>query len=927
MKYFNFKAMLAVSASSAMLAGAMATPAFAQSTNTSVAEDEIITIGTRRKARSAADVIAPVDVIPATELLNQAPVDIADALRIAVPSFNVNTQPISDAATIVRPANLRGLSPDNTLVLLNGKRRHRASVISFLGGGIADGAHGPDISVFPSLALKNVQVLRDGASSQYGSDAIAGVINFELKDASEGGVIEARYGETYEGDGENFRIAGNVGLPLGDRGFVNLTAEYSDVGDTNRSIARDDVTALVAAGNTAILDQSVNTLTTDIDSVQIWGQPNVNDDIKLFVNSAYEVSDNLELYAWGNYAERQVEGGFFFRNPTNRGGVFAGPSVDPVTGALSSADNAVASVSVGNLAGIDPAACPAGIPLVNGTIPDPTVLAQVTADANCFSFVETLPGGFVPRFGGDNQDVAFVVGARGDLDVGTGLGYDVSFSYGENTTDFFINNTINASLGPDTPRDFEPGGYEQEDINFNVDFNYGLPISGWASDLNIAAGFEYREETFTINQGDDASFALGPLAAPTVGFPTGQGFASSSNGFGGFVPASAGSFSQDNIAIYGDLEGDLTDQLSLQGALRYEDFSSFGDTLNWKIGGKYTVSDDLTLRGTISTGFHAPTAGQANVINITTAFVGGILQDVATLPLTSAAGEFLNAQRVADGDQPFTLDAEDSTNISVGFASRLGDLSLTVDYFNIDLEGRISLTDNQDFTAALTSFANGNNVALTGDESTSQLINLLNGVGGFNASDFAGSEDLAAFAVFANNFDTRTQGIDVVASLPVDFGQGSSSVTLAANWTDTDVTNRGDIEPIGDLRTRSLEENIPSVKGNLTVNHEQGDWRGLVRANYHSSFFEDHLGTNGFPIDLGSELNFDAEVTYSLPALEGAEISVGAANIFDNTPDELADIPLDGFSSVGAVAGAQFPSTAPFGFNGGSWYVRARYNF
>ena len=927
MKYFNFKAMLAVSASSAMLAGAMATPAFAQSANTSVAEDEIITIGTRRKARSAADVIAPVDVIPATELLNQAPVDIADALRIAVPSFNVNTQPISDAATIVRPANLRGLSPDNTLVLLNGKRRHRASVISFLGGGIADGAHGPDISVFPSLALKNVQVLRDGASSQYGSDAIAGVINFELKDASEGGVIEARYGETYEGDGESFRIAGNVGLPLGDRGFVNLTAEYSDVGDTNRSIARDDVTALVAAGNTAILDQSVNTLTTDIDSVQIWGQPNVNDDIKLFVNSAYEVSDNLELYAWGNYAERQVEGGFFFRNPTNRGGVFEGPSVDPVTGALSSADNAVASVSVGNLAGIDPAACPAGIPLVNGTIPDPTVLAQVTADANCFSFVETLPGGFVPRFGGDNQDVAFVVGARGDLDVGTGLGYDVSFSYGENTTDFFINNTINASLGPDTPRDFEPGGYEQEDINFNVDFNYGLPISGWASDLNIAAGFEYREETFTINQGDDASFALGPLAAPTVGFPTGQGFASSSNGFGGFVPASAGSFSQDNIAIYGDLEGDLTDQLSLQGALRYEDFSSFGDTLNWKIGGKYTVSDDLTLRGTISTGFHAPTAGQANVINITTAFVGGILQDVATLPLTSAAGEFLNAQRVADGDQPFTLDAEDSTNISVGFASRLGDLSLTVDYFNIDLEGRISLTDNQDFTAALTSFANGNNVALTGDESTSQLINLLNGVGGFNASDFAGSEDLAAFAVFANNFDTRTQGIDVVASLPVDFGQGSSSVTLAANWTDTDVTNRGDIEPIGDLRTRSLEENIPSFKGNLTVNHEQGDWRGLVRANYHSSFFEDHLGTNGFPIDLGSELNFDAEVTYSLPALEGAEISVGAANIFDNTPDELADIPLDGFSSVGAVAGAQFPSTAPFGFNGGSWYVRARYNF
>ena len=283
MQNFTLKATLAATASTALLATMLATPAYAQSSDPSV-QDEIITIGTRRKARSAKDVIAPVDVISSTELLNQAPNDIADALRIAVPSFNVNTQPISDAATIVRPASLRGLSPDNTLVLLNGKRRHRASVISFLGGGIADGAHGPDISVFPSLALKNVQVLRDGASSQYGSDAIAGVLDFQLKDASEGGTVEVRYGETYDGDGENIRIAGNFGLPLGDRGFVNVTAEYSDVNDTNRSIARDDVTALVAAGNTAILDQSVNTLTTDIDSVQIWGQPNVNDDIKLFIN-------------------------------------------------------------------------------------------------------------------------------------------------------------------------------------------------------------------------------------------------------------------------------------------------------------------------------------------------------------------------------------------------------------------------------------------------------------------------------------------------------------------------------------------------------------------------------------------------------------------------------------------------------------------
>ena len=919
-----------MTASVAVICSATAPTVYAQSSDTSANEDVIVTIGTRRKdARSAADVIAPVDVIPADELLNQAPNDIADALRISVPSFNVNTQPISDAATVIRPPNLRGLSPDNTLVLLNGKRRHRGSVISFLGGGIADGAHGPDISVFPSLALKNVQVLRDGASSQYGSDAIAGVINFELKDDTSGGSVEVRYGETYEGDGENYRIAGNIGLPLGEGGFVNITGEYGEVNDTIRSIARDDVVALVAAGNTAVLDQSVNTVTSgDVNTVQIWGQPNVNDDIKLFINSGYEISENLELYAFGNYAERQVEGGFFFRNPTDRGGVFAGPNVDPITGALSDADDAVSSVLVGNLSGVGVDACPAGIPLTagGGLLPDPTVLAQVVADPNCFSFVETLPGGFVPRFGGDNEDWSIVGGIRGELDFGTGLGYDVSFTRGNNQTDFFINNTINASLGPDSPRDFFPGAYEQSDTNFNVDLNYALPVDSLASDLFIAAGFEYREEEFTITQGDDASFAIGPLAAPTDDFPTGQGFASSSNGFGGFVPAAAGAFAQDNIALYVDVETDITDAFSVQGALRWEDYDSFGDTLDWKIGGKYTVSDALTLRGTFSTGFHAPTAGQANVINITTAFVQGVLSDVGTIPLTTGAGQFINDRRIAAGEDPFTLGPEESENFTIGFATSLGDLDITVDYFNISVDGRIATTSNLDFQQELRDFAAESGVDVTAINNTNGILLALDGANALNIGDFAGSEDLASFVVFTNNFDTETQGIDVVATYPFDFGVGSSSITAAANWTDTDVTNTGVFVDIGELRTRSLEENIPDIKGNVTFNHEQGDWRGLVRANFHSGYFEDHLGTNGFPVDIGGEVNFDAEITYSF--LEGAEISVGAANIFDNTPDRLDGVPSPvGGTSLGSIVGTEFPSTAPFGFNGGQWYVRARYNF
>ena len=634
------------------------------------------------------------------------------------------------------------------------------------------------------------------------------------------------------------------------------------------------------------------------------------------MNTGLQLTDYAELYAFGNYAERQVEGGFFFRNPTDRAGVFEGPVLDAndFTSVLTSNDNGtpddddddfftnsagvviadtVNSISVGNLAGVDASACPTGIPLTgqDGLIADPTILAQVIADDNCFSFVEEFPGGFVPRFGGDYEDISLVTGLRGELELGNGLGYDVSFSYGRNINDFFINNTVNASLGPNSPRNFRPGGYEQEDINFNFDLNYGLPIPGLASDLSIATGFEYREETFTINSGDPESFAIGPLAAPTPAFPTGQGFASSSNGFGGFVDAAAGAFSQDNIAIYGDFEADVTDQLSLQAAVRYEDFSSFGDTLNWKVGGKYDLTDNFTIRSTYSTGFHAPTAGQANVVNITTAFTGGVLQDVATLPITSAAGQFLNEQRIANGDLPFTLDAEDSRNISAGFATSIGNVSLTFDYFNIRIDGRIALSNNQDFQEALTDFAEDNMIDVTGLSQTSQLINALDGVGGFNASDFAGSEDLASFAVFSNSFDTRTQGVDIVANMPFDIGTGSSSVTFAGNWTDTHVTDRGAIDPLIDLRVRSLEENIPSFKGNLTFNHEQGPWRGLLRANYHSSFFEDHLGTDGIPIDLGGEINIDAEITYSF--FDGAEISVGAANIFDNTPDELINIPLD----------------------------------
>ncbi len=766
-------------ASTAILSSIAAIPTLAQTPDTDKEDatevEEIVSIGTRRKGRSAADTPAPVDVVGVAEFRQSSANDVQDLLRTSVPSFNINAQPISDAASIVRPANLRGLSPDNTLVLVNGKRRHRGSVISFLGGGISDGAQGVDISSIPSIALKRVEVLRDGASSQYGSDAIAGVINFVLQDRSEGGQVEVNYGSTYDGDGDNYRISANFGLPLGDAGFVNLSAEYGDTDGTVRSIVRDDVQALIAAGNTAAADfLTINTFTDEVP--QYWGQPDVEDDLKLFVNSALTLNESVELYAFGSYAERTVTGGFFYRNPTNRGGVYRGPLVDPTTGALDP-DNGVASVLVGDLDGVGVGeACPAGIPLTgnNGLIPDATILAQVSASANCFSFVETIPGGFVPRFGGDNRDYSIAGGIRGQIEIGQGLEYDLSVVYGSNKTDFFIQNTVNASLGPNTPRDFIPGGQEQSETIVNANFSYAIP-SDLASDINVAFGGEYREETFDLFAGDPQSFVLGPLAD--------QGFSSSSNGFGGFPNSSSNS--QDSYAIYVDIETDVTERLTFQGAIRYEDYSAFGDTLDYKLAALYAVTDNFRLRGTFSTGFHAPTAGQANITNVTTQNVGGVLIDQGTLPLSSAAGQLAADFIEAQGNGRPTLGTEDARNISVGFAFDLGGSTWTVDFFDIDVEDRVALGANVDFLAAL-NFAGNSSFG-----SVSEALTGLDAAGVINRQDFLGLDDLSQFRFFSNSFDTNTQGIDVVGRYGFDLGDGYSNLVFALNYTDTEVTDVG----------------------------------------------------------------------------------------------------------------------------------------
>ena len=891
---------LAWAVSAAMLSGSLTAPTvvFAADAETDEsAIEEVIVVGSRRAARSAADTTAPVDVITGQDFVKNASTDVQDLLRTAVPSYNVNAQPISDAATISRPANLRGLSPDNTLVLVNGKRRHRGSVISFLGGGISDGAQGVDIATIPALALKQVEVLRDGASSQYGSDAIAGVINFVLRDDPEGGFLEVNGGSTYDGDGDNFRIAGNVGFALGDRGFVNLTGEFGEVDGTVRSVVRDDVLALIAAGNTAAADfEEINGFTDEVP--QYWGQPDVTDDVKFFVNSAFEINENAEVYLFGNWAQRTATGGFFYRNPTNRGGVYAGPQVDAL-GNLSSAPDSVPSVLVGDLDGLGVGeACPAGIPLTgnpnNNLIPDPTVLSQVVASDNCFSFVETIPGGFVPRFGGDNEDRAIAVGVRGAF--GEGLTYDVSFAIGTNETEFFIDNTINASLGPDSPRDFIPGGQQQTETLVNADFSYPVSV-GLFSDLNIAFGAEYREEEFDLRAGDAASFALGPLAD--------QGFSSSSNGFGGF--ANSSSSTQDSIAGYVELEADLTEQFTAQAAIRYEDFSQFGDTTNYKIAGLFRVSEAFRVRASFSTGFHAPTAGQANITNVTTQIIDGVLVDQGTLPLSSNAGQLAADFIESQGNGRPELGPEDAENFSVGVAFDVGGSSWTLDYYNIDVEDRVALGESVDFLAALNFAGGGADFA-----SVSAGLTALDAAGTIDRNNFVGLDDLSGFRFFANSFSTSTQGIDLVGNYGFDFANGYSSLTLAFNFNTTDVEDVGDVNPIGEGRVRALEDLLPEFKGNLTWSHTAGKFRSTVRLSYFGEWDDTINGVD----DISSEWLVDAEVGYNIT--NEFDIVAGVNNLFDNFNDR---------NPGAGDLGQSFPESGPFGFNGGQWYLKARYSF
>ncbi|MFT6776609.1 MAG: iron complex outermembrane receptor protein [Paraglaciecola sp.] len=862
----NIRFVIAASAAAGVVS---VTPVIAQEATVDAEVEKIAVIGSRGAPRSIADSPVPIDIIGGDELGKSGSADMLDLLVSTVPSFAARAQPISDAATLIRPVNLRGLSSDSTLVLVNGKRRHRASVIAFQGGGVNDGAQGPDISVIPSIAIKQVEVLRDGAAAQYGSDAIAGVMNFVLKDDAQGGSLEVKQGEFYEGDGSTTTIAGNVGMPFTDDGFVNLSFQLKNADATSRSVQRPDAAGLIAAGNTAVGDPA-----------QIWGNPEIEDDITLFANVGLDLGDDKEFYMFGNYSERDVTGGFYYRNPHTRGSVYLGPGVDD--GLTDENDEVILTPTllvgdVGQSQGADRTCGPVRTNV--GNVLDTDDYQSMVADPNCFSMNQIFPGGYTPAFGGNITDTSLAIGTKGEINSGLlkDVTFDLSGTVGRSESSFNLKNTLNPSLGLDTPTEFDTGRYIQLEKTFNLDLVKSVDM-GLTEDVTVAGGFEWREESFEIVAGEESSWKAGAYAD--------QGFNIGSHGFKGFGPETAGINTRRSVAAYVDVEAYLTNELLLGGAIRYEDFTTFGDTTNYKLTLQYTATDELSFRASTSTGFRAPTVGQANVVNTQTSIVAGDLIQTFLAPPTDPLSSFYGGVE---------LSPEDSTSYAFGGVYQNGELFITLDYYNIEVTDRIAQSSQISVNAT--------------DYEALRALGVVN------------PELISAVTYFANDFNTTTQGIDIVASYSTDiFESGETGFNLAYNWNETSV-DRFNLATTGLGKVRRLEEGLPDHRGTFTVSQSWEDVSMFIRANYFGEYFAVHAddaAAGGWNEVADSAVTVDLQATYFVN--ESLSLSAGANNLFDQ---EAQKLPSNSFGVVGAV----YYESGPFDYNGGFYYVKAQYTF
>ncbi len=857
--------------------------------------EEVVVTGLRGKPRTSLDSAVAVDTFNAEQITAVSHTDTVDILQTLVPSFNVSRQPISDGATFIRPAQLRGLDSHHTLVLVNGKRRHRASLVS-IGG---SGTQGPDVATIPASAIESIEVLRDGASSQYGSDAIAGVLNFNLKQNREGFDLTIDTGEFYEDDGQQFTVQGNIGLPLGENGFLSLSAEVYDTEFTERAeqycenwfcldttndrfsntseLRQGFVTGTPTATAPARVQALQQAFPAGIPSASVegenampWGQPN-SDHQMFFFNSGYSFDNGMELYAFGNYGEKSGDGSFFYRYPGN------------------------------------------------GTIEDLRL-----QDGSIYSPLQKFPGGFTPRFEGDVTDASIVGGVRGEITDTTS--YDLSLRFGSNEIDYRLFNTINPSLGPDSPTDFRPGTLTNEEFQAQADFITEFDV-GFSGPLVFAYGLSYLDETYDVGQSsDEASYIDGPFAASDPfgfcnadGTPTAAGLAITnapadeplncadpddpvftavgvgSNGFPGYSPAFSDEYTRDSYAVYGDLSADVTDKLLLQGALRYEDYSDFGNETVGKVAFRYYLSEAFAVRGSFGTGFRAPTPGQQGTTNVSTRLPQGFPVAVGLFPASGPVAGALGAS---------PLEAETSTSFTLGFTAQIEELTLTVDAYRIDIDDR--------FRAVSTLTVSSDPAGDPDEFARFQAL---------EAAGVAGAATIGGVNYFQNAYDSETTGLDVVANYPIEWGGGhNTDISFAFNYNENEVVN----DPLNVLNPETeydIENADPNTRWNLTAFHRFSDFTILARGRY---FGESDNSDNTTPLSIQNyDPTFFVDLEGSWQFNENFRFTIGGRNIFDEYPDEVDRIASDNDFCCGRT----YASGSIVPWQGGYYYGRITANF
>ena len=815
-----------------ILAGVALAPlvsvAQAQETKT----DLIVVTGTRVADRSALDTTAPVDVISGKELEKIGVSELNQALAEAVPSFSFPRPALNDGTDTVRPATLRGLSPDQTLVLVNSKRRHSASLVN-VNGSIGRGASAVDLNTIPTGAVQSIEVLRDGASAQYGSDAIAGVINVRLKESKSGGGATVSYGwrdSSYEfpvtppvgglpiavgatkkrnvNDGETATVSGWKGIALGNSGFLTISGEYKKQEHSERSgyDTRQNY-PLLAGGAFDPREATFN-------RYDAWtGEPQM-DQYTLFANGGYDLQNGVDLYGWASYQYRDALSAGFYRRALDARNVIA-----------------------------------------------------------------IYPDGFLPKINPTVTDYSAAGGAKfkiGDWNM------DASLVFGSNKMDYTIKDTLNASIGPSSKTQFNAGGFEynQTVFNFSGDNTYDVGLS---SPLNVAAGLEARSENYQIHAGEPDSYRNG--GALFNGQPT----ASGAQVFPGFRPANEVDKTRTAVALYVDLEANVTKNFLLSGAVRGESYSDFGETATGKVAARYDFTPNFALRGSVQNGFRAPSLQQQYFATTSTNFINGVPLDVTTFPVTDPIAIALGAK---------SLKAEKSTNYSLGGVIRAGDLSVTIDAYDIKVKDRIVLSEN-----------------LTQTNVRAYL----------QAQGFIGS---GGGRFFINGVETTTKGVDVVANYRVpDMGVGLINLTFGANFSNTDVTKIPAIPVLsalspapvlfGRVNILSFEKGTPKDKESLALDWTLGQFTGTARVVRYGEVLSPGT-TAATDTVLKPNTLLDLEARWEFNKLLTA--SIGADNVFDEYTTPFS-------AALNSTGNTPFSGYSPYGSSGRFIYGKLNFSF